>query len=119
MAYVEYLWKDGDIITAEKLNEIEEGIGTGDFFIDVIVNDENQTVLNKTYAEIEAIIDKGIIPWFKTQSGTRIEITTIIAAVCEEIPGRYIIMMNNRGQISVESKDSYPIIDDGKPITEK
>lgn len=106
MAYVEHLWKDGDIITAEKLNEIEEGIGTGDFFIDVIVNDENQTVLNKTYAEIEAIIDKGIIPWFKTQSGTRIEITIINAVL--ETSGQYIIMMSNGNQISVESKDSYP-----------
>lgn len=108
MAYVEHLWKDGDIITAEKLNEIEEGIGAGDFFIDVIVNDENQTVLNKTYAEIEAIIDKGIIPWFKTQSGTTIKITTIIGV--RETSGQYKIIMNNRGQISVESKDSYLII---------
>lgn len=108
MAYVEHLWKDGDIITAEKLNEIEEGIGAGDFFIDVIVNDENQTVLNKTYAEIEAIIDKGIIPWFKTQSGTTIEITTIIGV--SETSGRYIIMMSNGNRISVESKDSYPTI---------
>ena len=105
MAYVEHFWKDGDIITAEKLNEIEEGIGTGDFFLDVIVNDENQNVLNKTCAEIEAIIDEGIIPWFKTQSGTGIEITTIIAV--REISGRYIIMMSNGSQTSVESKDSY------------
>lgn len=108
MAYVEHLWKDGDIITAEKLNEIEEGIGAGDFFIDVIVNDENQTVLNKTYAEIEAIIDKGIIPWFKTQSGTKIEITTIIGV--RETSGRYMIIMSNGSQIFVESKDSYPPI---------
>lgn len=111
MAYVEHLWKDGDIITAEKLNEIEEGIDTGDFFIDVIVNNENQTVLNKTYAEIEAIIDEGIIPWFKTQSGTRIEITTIIAV--RRIPGQYIIMMSNGKRTSVESKDSYPTIRTG------
>lgn len=112
MAYVEHFWKDGDIITAEKLNEIEEGIGAGDFFIDVIVNDENQTVLNKTYAEIEAIIDKGIIPWFKTQSGTKIEITTIIG-VGRTTSGQYMIRMSNGNQISVESKDSYPTIEMG------
>ena len=50
MAYTPTEWKDGDVITAEKLNNIESGITESDFFI-VKIDVSNNYTTDKTYAE--------------------------------------------------------------------
>lgn len=55
MAYTPTEWQSGDIVTSAKLNKIEEGIAAGGA---VIITD-NGTQLDKTYAEIYALVNSG------------------------------------------------------------
>lgn len=49
MAYTQTVWQDGDLITAEKLNNMEAGIGSAGGAL--IINDNDGT-LDKTWQEI-------------------------------------------------------------------
>lgn len=56
MSYTKTTWSDGDVITAEKLNNIESGIESAGIFI---VN-ANEGVLNKTWQEIYNALNNNI-----------------------------------------------------------
>lgn len=66
MSYEKQTWANGDVITAEKLNHIEDGVyANSQSGGALIVNDliDEQTgieTLDKTYTEITAAIDAGI-----------------------------------------------------------
>lgn len=66
MTYVKTNWKTGDTITADKLNNIENGIassGSGGGFLVVTVSTPsgyNGKILDKTYAEIKEALSAKI-----------------------------------------------------------
>lgn len=61
MSYEKQTWTTGDIITADKLNHMEDGIaGGGLFIVNYVYGDEVDT-LNKTYAEIKSAFLSGKI----------------------------------------------------------
>ena len=70
MSYTPTDWKTGDLITAEKLNNMESGIaggGAGLFVINATgIADENnvqtQPTIDKTWDEIVAAVESGLIP---------------------------------------------------------
>lgn len=68
MAYVKTTWETGDVITAEKLNNMEGGIEAGQGFIMTgtwsEVGTENWCTFDKTFTEIKAAMDSGIMPVF-------------------------------------------------------
>lgn len=60
--YEKQYWENGDLITAEKFNNIENGIETNACFI-INVNSEGQNlILDKTYKEIVTAINNKILP---------------------------------------------------------
>ena len=69
MEYTPTEWKSGDIITAEKLNKLEEGVasagdGSGDsneFIITASRDSQYNLVMDKTFDEVEAAYDSGKI----------------------------------------------------------
>lgn len=61
MTYTKHTWETGEIITDEKLNNIEDGIANQDTLIVNIVVDENPKRLDKTWQEIYDAIDSGRI----------------------------------------------------------
>ena len=56
MAYTKQTWETGDVITAEKLNHMEDGIGgtsgAGGILIIHVTYDNTGTFLDKTWQEI-------------------------------------------------------------------
>ncbi len=53
MSYEKTTWQNGDTITAEKLNKIENGIAANSFsVIPTTINNENKMVLTKTWQEL-------------------------------------------------------------------
>ena len=61
MAYEPTEWKDGDIITAEKLNKIENNIGF--YSINYIENEQGMQIgISSSYNEIINAINSGKIP---------------------------------------------------------
>lgn len=64
MTYTPTEWKNGDVITAEKLNKIEEGVSGNNSDLFMLVNAETiyndiLTTIDKTFDEITNFIIKG------------------------------------------------------------
>jgi len=52
MAYTKQTWQNGDVITAEKLNHMEDGIASGGTLVIGCTNNDGNIVLDKTWQEI-------------------------------------------------------------------
>ena len=82
MSYTKTNWQTGDVITAEKLNKIENGVeaasnggsGSGDFVKITAEYEDEQLTLDKTFLEIAEIIEGGGIPF--VYSGTTVYMLT-------------------------------------------
>lgn len=66
MAYTPTVWATGDIITAEKLNKMEQGIenaGIPQFFVvhGTVALDQHTATLDKTYEEMVSAVSAGAI----------------------------------------------------------
>ena len=58
MAYEKQTWANGDVITAEKLNHMEDGIAQGGAFV-VHIDLTNQALIGTTYDEINEAFKAG------------------------------------------------------------
>lgn len=119
MAYEKQEWKNGDTITAEKLNHMEDGIesvgGGGAFIITATENNHNELVLNKTWAEIKGAYDNGnIITIHFNDSSTGVAYCNMPVAIIGEVDGNYFIeaisTMSDYLRISfaTNSENGYP-----------
>ena len=73
MSYTKTTWQNGDIITAEKLNHIEDGVASGDdssIIVVTVTKDSNTYTADKTYQEARNVIDSGGICIFKIMQTT-------------------------------------------------
>lgn len=77
MAYTKTTWENGDLITAEKLNKLEQGVANifHLLFPVNVININNTMTPDKTYAEVCALMDAGRVPIYiiKTQVSSVIE----------------------------------------------
>lgn len=69
MSYTPTEWKAGDIVTAEKLNKIEDGISKSLYCINGSY-DSSSVVLDKTYAEVQQLITDGYMPYILFTEGS-------------------------------------------------
>lgn len=63
MSYEKHTWETGEVITAEKLNNIEDGIGEGkssDIFIVKFTKNGNTYTADKTYNEVNNAVNNGV-----------------------------------------------------------
>ena len=68
MSYNKTTWTNGDIITAEKLNNIEDGIASGGsggvLVVSTVYDDDSgKTYLNKTFEEVKNFMLSGGMIW--------------------------------------------------------
>lgn len=79
MSYIKQTWVDGDIVTAEKMNHIEDGVGNGGVFFVEFSTTPNTDDLksDKTYSEIAQAIDKNqfVVAYSKSLNGSYIDFT--------------------------------------------
>ena len=68
MSYTPTTWASGDVVTAAKLNKLEQGLangGGGSFIVTFTWNStNNKFVANKTWAELDAAITGGMTAVF-------------------------------------------------------
>ena len=69
MSYTKQTWTRGDIITAEKLNHMEDGIASGGVFIIEETVSDNTHTLNKTWNEIYNAVASGKICYLSFLNG--------------------------------------------------
>lgn len=67
MAYTKQTWANGDVITAEKLNHMEDGIESAvpAMFIITLEQSGDDYTIDKTMAEIMSAYNSGLIPVVK------------------------------------------------------
>lgn len=68
MSYNKTTWTNGDVITAEKLNHIEDGIASGGsggvLVVSTVYDDDSgKTYLNKTFEEVKNFMLSGGMIW--------------------------------------------------------
>lgn len=116
MAYVRQTWKTGDIITAEKLNNIEDGIVTNKNFIikSTISYDDGTIVLDKTFEEIVvAAKNNGLVPIITMKTTDNLNNAGSRLANINEIrideQSHYYAIVTDVGLIfAAESRNDYP-----------
>ena len=60
MSYIKQTWVDGDIVTAEKMNHIEDGVEEGTLVVYLVEQvGENTFSIDKTFNEIANFIKSG------------------------------------------------------------
>lgn len=63
MSYEKTTWKDNDVITKEKLNNIENGIANASGYISWTMDDEEDVTLSVSYNDIVAMFGNGVRPF--------------------------------------------------------
>ena len=112
MAYEKYTWVDGELITAEKLNHMEDGIaGAGGGGVLVVnANEDSSTeslVLDKTWAEIqEAVVSHGAVVYIKLRGQDGIYSPVSVGT----LPNRYLVFTLAKSDFvfTTDSIDGYP-----------
>lgn len=113
MAYEPTVWQTGDVVTAEKMNKLENGVansGGGGF---LLVHVENST-MDKTWNEIKEALDNGIPAFAQTIDDDKVSIDSIYSALIND--GNYNIWVfsyENASSVTfTSSKDpnGYPIV---------
>ena len=113
MSYVKNSWKSGDIITATKLNHMEDGIAAGgsgsessQVVIDFVVNREQDAETGDVVYLIDSV------------SKTPLEVSSLIASGATSVignlkiiiePGKYIIF-NSCAEIMFDGQTSIPML---------
>ena len=61
MAYTPTNWQDGDVITAEKMNKLEQGVaeGGGGVLLVNVTETSSTFTADKTYDEVDAAVEAG------------------------------------------------------------
>lgn len=104
MAYQVQEWHPGDIITAEKLNHIEEGIVNSEFLDIEIVGTEVQATWQEIY---DAMNNNRLVILYRNDGNSTVR--TFIEA-CFSLDGKYTIATKNNQYIA-NSPDQNPILD--------
>ena len=123
MSYDKTTWQTGDVITANKLNHIEDGIANGGGVVVVHVTEENDTfTLDKTWNELQELLSSGALVatltddvgtttmQFLTQafsSGGTYAVAFMSASIKPDWTGETAVAV-----YSCESADGYPYFED-------
>ena len=118
MSYTPTNWQTGDIVTAEKLNKLENGVasgGGGGTF--VVTRDEETGALDKTWKEIRDAIASGQVPVIfpsalGSDTGTRAQLDIVGRAKVEE--DLYMVVSIDNDVWAINSENGYPVFNYGK-----
>ena len=107
MSYEPTNWKNGDIVTADKLNKLERGVASAGGGALIVTEDAETGALNKTWKEIH---DAAPLVWVEEDGGY-----FALGAVLE-VSDNYIATfvqpqpdMNNILLFITDSADGYPV----------
>ena len=123
MSYDKQNWQTGDVITANKLNHIEDGIANGGGVVVVHVTEEDDVfTLDKTWNELQELLASGaLVATVQEDSGFT---TMQFLSEAHSFNGTYavafvgaVITPEWAGQTAVsvfscESADGYPYVED-------
>ena len=90
MAYVKTVWETGDVITAAKLNNAEDGIEAAQMLVvDIEAGESGTYILSATYAEIKAAAFAGGVIFRLVSSGLTDNTMIFYLDTMDEAEGSY------------------------------
>lgn len=112
MSYKPTVWRDGDLVTASKLNKMEQGVaGAGN----ILIVHEGINGLDKTYAEIRDALANGtfvILLTVSTQPFENVSMDFIITAYFEGvISDKYVVITTNGIYYKTSDENGYPAVE--------
>lgn len=122
MAYEKQTWTTGEVITAEKLNHMEDGIadagGGGSAMFYVGTSDPDLTTLDKTFAEIKAAYNSGQLialrheQWGDNLTGYNMDYLSEITLVNEHDTGYFVRFPGNGSALiyHASAESDYPTL---------
>ena len=118
MPYIKQTWKNGDVITEDKLNHMEDGIASGGMFIVGSTYDEStQTgTLDKTYKEIVDAFNAGQNVILKNIDGSSTNISLLSSYIGENnmfVVSFYDLIGKINVIYSTDSENGYPSLGGG------
>ncbi len=111
MSYTPTEWQTGDVVTAEKLNNIENGIenaSDGGALVITATESEGTHTLDKTYAEIsEWFGTKGVAIVFDDDPTYTNAVFTVIGCYYDSDATVYCVATTNQNYVAT-TEDDYP-----------
>lgn len=115
MSYTPTVWATGDVVTAEKLNKLEQGVasaggGSGGGGNVLLVNCDLQTMtLDKTWQEIQTAMATSVVVIYQAAPDYGFWAHLYVTQVRSDEYGNYIIEVNNGDQFRATSASGYPV----------
>ena len=118
MSYEPTEWKNGDIVTSNKLNKLENGVEDAGI-LTVGFSDNEQTTLNKTFAEINAAMLAGrvcsiIVIFPGAFYDDNVQLDLILNSGANETLTQidsYIVTTLNGNTYTTNAVDDYPVLE--------
>lgn len=107
MSYDKNTWAKGDVITANKLNHIEDGIENAGGGGGVLVCTENGTVLDHTWQEIHDA-DFAIVLATTEEDGNIVQYRDPIKTIFEQSDGYYVNSLVSDNIYGCSTANGYP-----------
>lgn len=109
MSYTKHTWADGELVTAAKMNNIENGIEEASSGGGVLVVHNANGTLDKTWAEIDAA-DVAVIVSNGSAGGVTLHMREFVMGTVDE-DGVYSVDATGIGHTTYEtdSADGYPV----------
>lgn len=108
MAYSKTTWANGDVITAAKLNNMENGIA--DASAVMIISVDGNDTLDKTWQEIHDAVMAGVpvvCEYTTVDNETFTDTVTFVA----NISGGYVVNMASEVTFKANTANDYPVSD--------
>ena len=123
MAYEPTVWQTGDVVTAEKMNKLEQGVASGGSGM-MIVHISQQGVMDKTWHEIDTAIGAGkLIYTYDAPSGNGAALYFIDHPFLDSYgDNKYHVTASQVGSSDdqvifvADSENDYPYIDTTEPV---
>jgi len=112
MAYEPTVWQTGDVVTAEKMNKLEQGVanaGSGGSGT-MIVHDSGEGTLDKTFAEIRDAMLSGILVIVLITDGGSPYMLCAKEAAYDSIEATYTVRTMGSEKYATNSEDGYPTL---------
>jgi hypothetical protein len=114
MSYTKHTWADGELVTAAKMNNIENGIEEASSGGGVLVVTDTDGTLDKTWTEIRnaLFIGGAIITYSGSRGGMDSGVSTVIGAYHDAVENKYNCVIGMVGDYvpmySADSASGYP-----------
>ena len=110
MSYNKTTWQTGDIVTAEKLNKLEDGVADASEVFIIGLQEDAPTTLDTTWKEIhDALISGKLVVRIEIDDEFNAVYSSIVSSVRENLGYYYVVIGDSSGDTyKTDTETGYP-----------